>query len=278
MRIARGFLPLLLACDTGMKHSAPPPIAPSAQADFEKMGAPKPGEWLYRFKEEHQSFDDYAGGSPNVKTAERSVIYLQPLGDALKRWPDVLARLREFGSIFFNTEVKILDPLPMFEPAYDADRKQYEDDAMIRYLQRRAPADALMYVGFTDSDLYARGLNFVFGSGSLVNRCGIYSLVRMESKDAPLFLRRAIGLLSHEAGHILGITHCVKYRCVMNGANSLSESDGAPIFLCPEDLRKVQWNTKFEPIPRYEKMLKFLQENRLEADAAWLQKHLEHLR
>jgi archaemetzincin len=83
--------------------------------------------------------------------------------------------------------------------------------------------------------------------------------------------------MCHEAGHILGITHCVKYKCLMNGANSLRESDSAPIFLCPEDLRKVQWNTQFEVRPRYEKMLAFLKASKLDADAAWLEKHLSHL-
>lgn len=272
-------LPLLIACEGGMKQpTAPVPPPLPADADFEKMGTPKPGEWLYRFPEEHQSFEDYRQSARNIKSDERKVIYLQPLGGALKQWPQVLEKMREYSSIFFNCETKVLEPLPMFEVALDAERKQYDSDIMIRYLVRRAPQDALMYIGITDSDLFAPGLNFVFGSGSLVNRCGVYSLVRLVDKDAPLFLRRSIGLMTHEAGHLLSITHCVRYKCLMNGSNSLAESDAQPIFLCPEDLRKVQYATGFDTIPRYEKILAFLKSNSMTSEAAWLEKHLSHLR
>ncbi len=242
------------------------------------MGPPKPGEWLYRFKEEHQSFDEYKSNAANVKDDKRRVVYLQPLGDALKRWPGVLEQMREYAGLFFHSEAKLLDPLPMFEPALAVDRNQYEDDIMIRYLRKRMPEDALMYIGITDKDLFSRGLNFVFGSGNLVNRCGVYSLIRLESKDASLFLRRSLGLMTHEAGHILGVTHCVQYHCLMNGANSLDESDRAPLYLCPEDLKKVQWNAKFDVIPRYEKILAFFKNHKLDQDAEWLENHLNRLR
>jgi archaemetzincin len=238
------------------------------------MGEPQPGEWLYRFPEEHQSFDDYVGSTRNVKDETRRIVYLQPMGDSRKLWPETLEQVREYASIFFNSEVRILEPIPMFDAALAPDRGQYDSDILIRYLVRRLPEDALIYLGVADADLYAHGLNFVFGSASLVNRCGVYSLVRLKSEDPALFLRRTIGLICHEAGHIVGITHCVRFKCLMNGSNSLAESDRQPIFLCPEDLRKVQWNVKFEPAARYRKMLEFLKRHRLDADARWLEKHL----
>ena len=39
------------------------------------------------------------------------------------------------------------------------------------------------------------GLRFVFGQGSLQNRCGVYSLRRYAAPDPRLFLRRALKLL-----------------------------------------------------------------------------------
>lgn len=274
-------LPALIACEGGMKQSAsppPPPLPASAEADFEKMGAPQPGEWLYRFPEEHQSFEDFCRSARNPKSSERHTIYLVPMGEAHRQWPETLEKMREYASMFFNCETRIAEALPMFDAAYDAERRQYDSDILIRYLVRRAPADALMYIGITDSDLFAPGLNFVFGSGSLVNRCGVYSLVRLKDEDSALFLRRSIGLMTHEAGHLLSITHCVRYKCLMNGSNSLAESDRQPLFLCPEDLRKVQAATGFEAIPRYEKILAFLKSNGLASESAWLEKHLSHLR
>jgi len=37
---------------------------------FEKMGKPKPGEWLFHLHESGQSFEDYIGAHPVRATAE----------------------------------------------------------------------------------------------------------------------------------------------------------------------------------------------------------------
>jgi hypothetical protein len=37
----------------------------------------------------------------------------------------------------------------------------------------------------------------------------------------------------------------VKRRCLMQGSNTLAESDAQPLHLCREDLRKLEWNTRY---------------------------------
>ena len=69
--------------------------------------------------------------------------------------------------------------------------------------------------------------------------------------------RRALKLMTHEAGHVLSIAHCVTYRCVMQGSNTLEESDGHPLHLCPLDLRKLEWNTGVDLVERYRKLRAF---------------------
>ena len=87
--------------------------------------------------------------------------------------------------------------------------------------------------------------------------------------DPALFLRRVLKLMTHEAGHILSIEHCVHYRCVMQGANSLREDDRHPMHLCPVDLAKLAWNTGVDPTSRYRRLLEFYRMAGLEPEAAW---------
>ena len=91
----------------------------------------------------------------------------------------------------------------------------------------------------------------------LEKKVGVYSLCRYypefwggksKAEDEVTGLRRACKVLNHETGHMFGITHCVFYHCSMNGSNSLSETDTAPIHFCPVCQRKLSWNIGFAPL------------------------------
>ena len=43
----------------------------------------------------------------------------------------------------------------------------------------------------------------------------------------------------------------------MNGSNSLEESDGQPLHLCPVDLEKLRRNVGLDPAARYEALERF---------------------
>jgi len=247
------------------------------QADedgFTKLGPPKPGEWRYSFKEPAQSYEKYIAGPVNKKSDERTTFYIQPLGSAGKSYKEVLERMRLYAEAFFGVPAKVLDPIPMFEEALVAKRSQYDSTLIINLLADRVPKDALVYIGITDKDLFSEGLNFVFGEASLNWKCGVYSLVRYQTKDDALFTRRSLNLLSHESGHILSLEHCVTYACVMQGANNLREDDGHPMHLCPIDLKKVLWNTGMDRDDRYRKLLALYQKWALKAEADWVTKRL----
>ena len=241
---------------------------------FTKLGPPKRGEWRDVFKEPAQSFEKYIGGAVNRKSDKRTTFYIQPLGSAGKSYPEVLDRMRLYAEPFFGVRTKILEPIPMFEEALDAKRKQYDASMIIHLLADRVPDDALVYIGIADKDLYSEGLNFVFGEASLNWRCGVYSLVRYQSKDETLFTRRSLKLLAHESGHILSIEHCVTYACVMQGANNLSEDDSHPMHLCPIDLKKVLWNMGIDRDDRYRKLLALYDKWGLKNEADWVSKRL----
>ena len=251
--------------------------APSLQEDeegFTKLGPPKRGEWRDVFKEAPQSYEKYIAGGVNRKSEKRKTFYIQPLGTAGKNYKEVLERMGLYAEPFFGVTAKVLEPIPMFEDALDAKRGQYDASMIIHLLADRVPDDALVYIGITDKDLYSEGMNFVFGEASLSWRCGIYSLVRYQTKDEALFTRRSLKLLSHESGHILSIEHCVTYACVMQGANNLREDDSHPMHLCPIDLKKVLWNTGIDRDERYRKLQPLYEKWGLKPEAAWVAKRL----
>jgi len=213
--------------------------------DPELLPPPRRGEWRSVVKEREQTYDEYVLRCSNRKTATRSALVLQPLGDVDRRHGALLGRLRDYGGAFFGLETRIAPPLPLPDAAHVPQRDQHNSSMILDDLAGLLPAGALIFLGVADRDLFARGKPYVFGEGDLERGTGVLSLSRLETPDADLFLRRALRLMSHEAGHILSIAHCVKRRCLMQGSNTLAESDAQPLHLCREDLRKLEWNTRY---------------------------------
>jgi archaemetzincin len=123
--------------------------------------------------------------------------------------------------------------------------------------------------------------------GATNERVGVYSFARYDpafygeprGKDYPaLLLQRSIKVLTHETGHMFGLTHCIYFHCVMNGSNHLQESDRRPLHLCPVCLRKLQFSVGFDVVKRYEALARFYRQMGLEDEAAWVGRRLEKIR
>jgi predicted Zn-dependent protease len=155
--------------------------------------------------------------------------------------------MRLYSETFFGVPAKVLDPIRCSTEALQAKRRSTTPPSIINLSRTGSRRTRSSTSGSPDKDLFSEGLNFVFGEASLNWRCGVYSLVRYQTKDEALFTRRSLKLLAHESGHILSIEHCVTYACVMQGANNLREDDRHPMHLCPIDLKKVLWNTRHGP-------------------------------
>ncbi len=231
---------------TPMTARAPEPLPP-----------PRRGEWRALFKEREQTFDDYVRRCANRKTATRHAFVLQPLGDVDRRHRPLFGQLRAYAAAFFGLETRIAAARPLPDAAHVPKRDQHNSSMILDDLIDAVPADALIFLALTDRDLFARGKKYVFGEGHLERRSGVLSLARLETPDADLFLRRALKLLSHEACHILSIAHCVRWRCLMQGSNTQAESDGQPMELCPEDLRKLEGNTGWKGTRRTRALTEF---------------------
>jgi len=76
---------------------------------------------------------------------------------------------------------------------------------------------------------------------------------------------------------MLGVKHCVFFNCLMNGSNSLAESDRRPLHLCPVDLRKLQWSIGFEIVERYRRLLAFWNDAGVATEAQWIERRLKFI-
>ncbi|XP_032218957.2 archaemetzincin-2 isoform X2 [Nematostella vectensis] len=65
--------------------------------------------------------------------------------------------------------------------------------------------------------------------------------------------------VSHELGHVFGLTHCTFFSCAMNESSSITEAESQPLVVCPVCLRKLQLALGFEVQSRYDKLKAFLE-------------------
>jgi archaemetzincin len=235
---------------------------------FKRLAEPDPGDWLFHFREHGQTLEEYAARVVNRKTAERRQLHLQPFSDLASHQRGLLEPMRAHTAVFFDTETLALAPRSPDPRWLEGKRGQYDADRIVASLARRVPASSLGLFGLMGSDLHGLGLNFVFGEALLDRRAGIYSVHRFGREPRSL-LRRALKLASHEIGHLFGLHHCIFYECVMNGTNSLVETDRRPLHLCPVCLAKLKWNLRFDPVKRYRALGAFYQQHGLREEASF---------
>lgn len=162
--------------------------------------------------------------------------YVRPLGDvdpAQTRFACQTIRER------FKLDCQVLRAHPLPRAALDAARAQYDADALIDALFRRAPEDAVGLVGITNADLFdTRHGRFVFGLASLIDRVAVVSLARYrgswwgQSLDPRRFRDRYYKVVVHEVGHTLGLRHCERQVCAMRDDADIHALDASPRRFC----------------------------------------------
>jgi archaemetzincin len=289
-------LPLLASCAHPV--SSPPPEVPPEAAfepspDFKPLPAPGPSDWLAQRQERGQTFEQFVQANPNRPDESRNRIYLQPLGEIPPDAEVSFAKLQEFTQAFFQMDVVVRPPLDLSGAGITSRRnpamghQQLRTHDLLDFLAARLPDDAYAMLGVTLEDLYPRDtFNFVFGQADTPRRVGIYSFARYDPRfsgeERPsdwqkMALLRSCKILAHEISHLFSIRHCTAYHCLINGSNSLQETDQAPIDLCPIDLRKLHHGIGFEVIKRYRDLHDFSEREGFEEEAAWFRRRIEHL-
>ena len=263
--------------------------AAKLQPLMQKKTRPAAGDWLAVHPEDGQTFDQYLASRPNRPTAERTTLYIQPIGDFTKAQEPLVKDTAEILRIHFGVPVKILDALP--DAAIpDRARRTHPKWGMKQFLSAyilesvllpRRPKDAVAVLGLTATDLFPQpSWNFVFGEASLGERVGVWSLARYGDveKDYATVLRRTLQVATHETGHMFGIEHCTLHECGMNGSNNLAESDRAPMPFCSVCDLKLWWACRLDPATRYTALADFAKTNSLAKEEAEWRRRAEVLK
>jgi archaemetzincin len=264
--------------------------------DFELMKHARPGDWLAEQYEPGQTFRDFKNEKWNRPDAVRRKISLLPIESVpgWEVWPP-LNSLKTFTRTYFSMEAEVLPTLSLrgIPVANRVNRQsgkiQLLTGDILKMLARRLPADSFCLLGISMDDLYPDpSWNFAFGEASLKGRIGVYSFARYDpafygdgisiSREMPkLLLKRCCKVLAHETGHMFGLKHCIYFRCVMNGSNSMSESDKRPINLCPICLRKLHHSIGFEIMGRYRALADYFEDEEFDTEAQWVRTRLKSI-
>jgi len=264
---------LVAAC---ARDAAPPAVDPTA--GFRRKAPAVPGEWLYVHEEEGQSFEEYVASDP-IRAQPGETIGFLPVGPFRDEERALFDDAVAFARIWFGLDAKALPPADLPRDGWARERdgeRQYRTRWFLDHLlPDRTPPGTVSCFAITMADLYpGEGWNFVFGEASLRGRVGVWSFRRLVGDGREQALRRAFKVVVHEMGHAFGLEHCIAWECLMNGSNSLAETDAQPLHLCPDCLRKLAWNRGFDVAARYRAIRTFLAPRGFREEVRWLDARL----
>ncbi len=98
-----------------------------------------------------------------------------------------------------------------------------------------AAVDEGITVGITGRHIEVPGLDDPFGYAFPADRVAVVSTppLRSETGTASLFEGRLCKEVIHEAGHVLGMPHCMNQTCVMHYSQALHDTDSKGCTFCP---------------------------------------------
>jgi archaemetzincin len=117
--------------------------------------------------------------------------------------------------------------------AFNEARRQYHTAAILRRLSAlRGGGAEVPVLGLADVDLFLPDAPFVLGDADRDAGAALVSIARLGSRDRTRLLERARVEAIHEAGHLLGLGHCLDFRCAMFLVSEAAEVDRKASALC----------------------------------------------
>jgi len=168
------------------------------------------------------------------------MIVLVPIGEVEEA---TLEALRHPLTEVFGQRTQIGNRLQLPQESWNQHRGQHLATMLLALVPLPRPDDKTL--GVVDVDIFAPGLNFVFGEADITGKRALISLQRLRQEfyglpqDANLFRERALKEAVHELGHTYGLGHCPNPTCVMHFSNSLHDTDLKGWNFCPACQEKV---------------------------------------
>lgn len=128
---------------------------------------------------------------------------------------------------------------------YDAARRQYNANDMLKQIEIQYATDEAKTIGLFNVDLFIPIFTYIFGQAFLGGRSGIASVFRLSNErygmeaDEKLLLERAGKEIVHELGHMYGLIHCHDQDCVMRSGSYVEDIDQKSGNLCGECRMKL---------------------------------------
>ena len=240
------------------------------------LSQPVEGEWLFSYKEKGQNFEQYEKSRHIVPTKESSIIYIRPIGNFNSLQKKQIELTREYLEIYFQLKTKILETVSNDIIPESARRIGFENNEQFlagylldSVLKKEKPSKRIALMGLTEVDLFPKPeWNYVFGLASYRDKVGVSSIYRLQdgkltSQNFNLCLSRLLKVSSHEIGHMFGLHHCINANCIMNGTNSLNETDKNLIRLCSVCQKKLNSCIKYDNKKRLSELEKYFRRNGL---------------
>ncbi|MDY0988610.1 Zn-dependent protease [Flavobacterium sp. CFBP9031] len=264
----------------------PEPYFVDIKVNDVKLAEPVFGDWLYSRKEKGQTFEQFIKTKHVVPSKEENIIYLQPIGTFNSLQVKQIELVRQYLQIFFQLETKVLkdvsnDIIPNNARRIgDVGQEQFLAGYILTdVLKKEKPDKGVALMAITEKDLYPKPeWNYVFGLASYRDKIAVSSMYRMQKEaDFNLSLDRLLKICSHEIGHMFGLHHCIEANCVMNGTNSMVETDRHSLRLCSLCQRKLNSGFKYDNKKRLLELEKYFKENKLNEGLELMEKDLKSI-
>lgn len=251
----------------------------------------KPGDWRYSRDEKFQTFEDFQKLKKIKPEPGKNTIYLQPIGEFNELQQKEIQLTQEYLKAYFQLETKILPIVSntIFPKKARRIFKDGQEQILAGYvldsiLIKQKPKDAVVLMGITEKDLFPKPeWNYVFGQASYEDGVGVTSIYRfsdghLSDSNFNESLERLIKISSHEIGHMFGISHCLNAVCVMNGTNSLPETDFHFARACSLCQQKLNSNLSYDPRKRLLDLKVFFEKQHLNIELSRAEQDLSLLK